>query len=826
MGIKGEENLPATTSMATVSANETSSQSLNGDSGVAITRTNGSVQRFGDTGISVIDGEIQEESTAYYKPLDPAFFKSASSGVDSDIRDFLGRPYPLAQGLFQNTDTATTFPNIQPLTALLALEPYLSKLKGKFLIRADIKLTLQVNANRFQQGRYILAWVPSAGLSNTTSGEMTAWLKMHRYSLPQITQLPHVEVDINKDSEAILRIPYTGSFLGYSPQNFTRATGDVGWIFLYPYVPLAAASGALDCGYTLYVELENIDLGGPCLPQMAWNSKKKKGNVQDKEEQEVSQGKVSGFLRNISLASGQLSKIPLLTSFAQPVMWTSDILANVASIWGWSRPNIVGAPTRIVNNPLLYHANSDVADPSQTLALTVGNKVPVLPGVGGNNIDEMSIDFIKQIPSYLANTSWDTSQAVSTILGYGYHSPVQTTPSIDVVAPLVSYSAPAYLARNFQQWRGGMVIKYKIIKTDFHSGRLLFTYNPVSSRTADFVSSTIHNSPYIHREIWDIRDNNEFTVTLPYMSIVPWLSTQGTTNNTAGYWNLIILEPLRAPATVSSRITLVLEVAGAPDLEFSVPITNDSILYPVVPFSQQMGWSADKNTEHVEGCVGGAKLGDDGLLESSSCIGEKILSIRSLLKRYTLLFKGLSTASLLVHPFTMDVATVTPAGSLWPPLTNTYSDLVTFWSVCYAINRGGMRFRENGSSTVTGVKNNVAYLVYDTTATIINASVVQDPTTYGGASHLGVTSPTLIADLDKSSALEYTVPQYNFTHSRPTAAYLANVGVLGASVADGNITPIYVRTATDSARTITNVWRNAADDYSLHCFVSIPPLSG
>jgi hypothetical protein len=59
-----------------------------------------------------------------------------------------------------------------------------------------LKFTIAVNADPFQQGRYILAWVPLAGAAHDgTKYGLTINQKL--CSLVQRTTVPHVEIDLN-----------------------------------------------------------------------------------------------------------------------------------------------------------------------------------------------------------------------------------------------------------------------------------------------------------------------------------------------------------------------------------------------------------------------------------------------------------------------------------------------------------------------------------------------------------------------------------------------------------------------------------------------------
>ena len=62
-------------------------------------------------------------------------------------------------------------------------------------------------------------------------------------------------------------------------------------------------------------------------------------------------------------------------------------------------------------------------------------------------------------------------------------------------------------------WRGSINLHLKIIKTDYHSGRLLVTITPDDAGLAPNNSQ----STYSLRQVIDIRQNTEHVINLPYL---------------------------------------------------------------------------------------------------------------------------------------------------------------------------------------------------------------------------------------------------------------------------------------------------------------------
>jgi hypothetical protein len=122
------------------------------------------------------------------------------------------------------------------------------------------------------------------------------------------------------------------------------------------------------------------------------------------------------------------------------------------------------------------------------------------------------------------------------------------------------------LPRWFQYWRGGFRIKFKFVKTEFHSGRLVVGFAPAPEAGA-LVPITSGDSYYLHRDLIDIRSNTEYEFTVPYVSIRPY----STILQSIGTLSVVILNPLRAPTSVATSVDVLIEVCALPDFEVASP---------------------------------------------------------------------------------------------------------------------------------------------------------------------------------------------------------------------------------------------------------------
>jgi hypothetical protein len=114
----------------------------------------------------VDDAKVVTSAIEKPVPMSMELLKSVDSVSDKSLISFLEKPIIVDSGILASTDTATTFSSYPIYETMLAKTLYSNKLDGFLGMRADVELTLVVNAQRFQQGRYVILcsylWVRSA----------------------------------------------------------------------------------------------------------------------------------------------------------------------------------------------------------------------------------------------------------------------------------------------------------------------------------------------------------------------------------------------------------------------------------------------------------------------------------------------------------------------------------------------------------------------------------------------------------------------------------------------------------------------------------------
>lgn len=748
-----------------------------------------------------------------------------------DIKSFMGKPILLQAGVFSVGDTFSTFTGSKlELPRQIVTNQLMSpKFQGFFGFRATMVFRWVINGNPFQQGRYLLCYCPLGGL-NLGSQKAVQWEKLHTNSLTERTQLPHIELDVACDTEGIMRIPFDSN-LNFFPLRGTSVGLWGGWgtLQVYPYSALLSPTGPTTTPYAIYASFEDIELVGAAVPQMGRDPIA----VENKSR---GQGPLSSVAFSFSKAAKALTPIPMISGMASTASWALDIIGNSAKAFGFSKPASESPGCRMLIAPAQYAGNVDGQDLSFMAAASSENRLSVIPGMFGTDVDQMDISYVAQIPAWYNTTSWGVGSPQATqIISF------ELRPSFFInytnlgVFQFANLTPLAFCNNFFGYWRGSLRVKFKFVKTVYHSGRLSFSYSPLDTKVAAPPSPYLTND-YLHREIIDIRNCNEVEFTIPYQNMSPWCDV----SNSIGYLNVHVVDPLVAPASVSQTIDIIAEWSGGPDIEFANPnsIYNNGALVPfgnaAMTATPHMG---EDPCELVTKVIGSSEIQNTSpTIMSELCIGEKITSFRSLLKIFRPLMPLTSIPAAGVEciaPFAVGTWHYNPTGPVvtyptWAP------DMIDTLSPCYMYSRGGVRLKKQISTDANMCYYHVLNYNYGTTnpqtltrrATMDMTNLTIDVRNLSGGKYV-------VSSGSKGNGFaEFSVPQYFTRYARNNAAELANpvtTYTLSPAISGGSgltissfVGPTPPSSGTPDFATLN--FRAASEDFTLGNFVSTVPM--
>lgn len=749
------------------------------------------------------------------------------SSTSESIRDFLAKPYMIFQGGWAETDLAGAFLfgglGLKTDSWLEAIAPWYDKIKGFSMIRSTMVLRLQINATPFHQGKLLLHFLPAVGMHQKLVTTEDNYAEMHNWSLTTRTQQPSVELDC-RETAVEMRVPYIVPtdyyLLGTEPAGMFKV--ERGSFYLSVLARLKAGTSTPNIDYTLWVSFEDVELVAPLVPQSGKGGKRK-GLASQKEATAMANTPVANALSVAGKVASTLGSIPVLASIATPASWVLNAAAGLASAFGWSKPtngNVAGPVSRQYNR---YAATCDGSESSYPLGLSSTNHITTTTAKTITDDDEMSFSFLKSIPAYIDTVNWQFDAAQGASLYSKSIGPREiysrasltrntTTVYLDSMPPF------AYLSSVFLQYRGSIKVKIRIAKTDFHSGRLQVTFTP---RTQVTTTPSVTSAFYSLREVIDIRSGNEMEFTLPYMMTTPYLSVE----EDIGQLDVVVLNKLRAPSTVTQNIDLLFYYSAGEDFELAVPgYSENTVNWP--PFSpESFGRDVANDETLVAEGIGGTPVVRADLSAAEHCVGEYFASVRQLLARFNQMWTATALPTgtqMAIWPFYASCVTLNSDGSTRSPAFG--GDMFSFIAPMYAYYRGGMRVQVDLAAATGAISATLtpSQLKAGTAPVKTSTSLNGTGGTIGWVGS-AVTSPvgTVVTDAGVGVAA-FEVPYYSKT---PISNVILTSYNTVPTLTGGKLEPTVPQSVISvENQSIAVLYRSIAEDFQLTYFVGCPPL--
>jgi len=659
------------------------------------------------------------------------------------IADFLMKPSEIASGVISISDVAGTpvsawsFPRVLNLAAKNA-----AKLSGIMAVRGDIEIHFKVNATRFMQGRYMLRIVYLGGAHNSASVLKSS--VAHIGNLQLATSGPHYDIDIATETSLTFTVPFT-SVANYSlVGSNSTIVRDYFQLYLIPYDPVSSGSGDTSAQWSLWARYVNIKTTGNVVLQSAGSVELKRANL----------GPISSISSKVSKTATALGTFPLLAPYTMAVSWMSDVVTGVAKIWGFSKPTVQAPSSEIVRKITPNMSNGDGAFNGHKLALTTQNEVPVSNGRQNTAVDEMTLDFIVAQPAWFGSVAWSDTQSADTLLTTIAVGPGGFGQSLYKGA---TFPPVAYPSAVFSHWRGSHKLRFILPKTEFHSGRLCIAVLPCEAGVTPTAPTTVAETDNLARVIWDIRESNEIEIEVPFVQTRNFIEV----GQVAAYVYVFVVNEMIAPSTVPSTINVLMEVSGCQDFEYANPISNDinGAHYEPYLFFQS-------------GTIALGKTVTPPVVSAES-FGESVKSLRSLLKRFSL-FSAIyaNLATIRVDPFAVNVVGQITSTSGALVRTLGLRDMISYFSVCYALSSGSVRILSSAPPTGD---------YCDTFLLNAIGTPADSVSTTTAVASLATTLPRTVMRSDIDGVVAVEVPPYQSFGARSVASRIPLPGTVFAS---------------------------------------------
>jgi hypothetical protein len=571
-----------------------------------------------------------------------------------DLLDYLARPrlvssgsLPTTRSTFVSWDisrtnlTTTWFPNL------------LNRIQGVYGIRFTTRFTLMTASTPFQATVLAQSFQYGTSFGNTNQYP-------RNFNPAFVTNLPHVKHDVAETTMSVLDVPflYPQDFMPLYPlvggdTSTNACVGLYGLTALMPYRTLAGANAPT---YKILVSLHDVELIGS-MPATAGSVLLQSGLADAKPTANSAyKGKVSG---NATLAEERTVKgsdfarkaattirtvapyVPLLGSVGSMTANLLDAGANVASAFGFAKPQVQEAPTRVMRNAHIGEANVDIDTASYVLAPFQNNRLAVDALAGGTEVDEMAIQYVigKYGQAFVGTMA--TTDTTGSILYGSQTCPTNfwfrtnaLRPSGNIALPggstattnSIACSPLCYVSTFFRYWRGTMKFKFTFSKTKFHGGRVMVAFVPGVSDPGPvgLVTNIIPTieiasglpQPFSYCEVFDLKDSSCFEFEVPFVSPDPFVDVTAS----IGAISMTVLDPLVTSGETSTTIDYMVEVKGESDFQFGCP---------AAPMFGLLAPSPSANIVYFQSGLGGIDDIDDTVTQYT--MGEEILSLKSLM---------------------------------------------------------------------------------------------------------------------------------------------------------------------------------------------------
>lgn len=584
------------------------------------------------------------EVTSYEKPMISSatmWTRMAEDSMLHDVHAILQRPTIVFESSF---DTLSPLPELNfPESILDNSVNIVEKLNRFTYFRANIKVRVVFNATPFQQGRY---WMFFSPFDSECNRPQTGHISNQ-------TGYPGVEIDLASGAPVEVKIPYCAPLSHYDLVNGFSTMGTLKMVELNQIQD--GVSPASPAYYTVYAWFEDIELAMPNPVKIL--------QAQVGEEQQATMGPpISGTANAVSVVARTLANgVPSLAPVLKPVEWVSRAVAGVASTMGYNKPVTLEKNCLITNVPAKGFTNCDGIDTSTKLAAMPDNSLTTEKGLFSTEVDEMDMSYVTSKSCVMEkDITWNINQSKGTQIYFWPVMPgcTETGNASDRIPATIT----AYVASMFSLWRGSLKYRITVAKTGFHTGRLRLTYFPGDSllRTAETDVQSAYNW------ILDLSVSSEFEIEIPYIANVPWkrviVDNPGSNawrdiKHYPGCLQLTVLNQLRRSSdSVADNCPVNIWISGGDDLSFAIPDFGGYVVQTnptPVPFEEsefpvldaQVFNLTSSGTSHDEQMSNNAMtMFPKSLMDKTSAeqltIGEKIMNLRQLIKRFTITATG------------------------------------------------------------------------------------------------------------------------------------------------------------------------------------------
>jgi hypothetical protein len=561
-------------------------------------------------------------------PLDPVSLVDEVSVAS--LSSFLSRPVRIANFTWLESDpTDTILSTINPWRLFFDDARIKYKLNNFAFMRCNLKVKVIINASPFYYGCLGMAYQPLPSLTPSTIVAGAGVQTLIPYS-----QRPIVWMYAQDSAGGEMTLPffYHKNWLKIGlAQHFT----DMGKLDFLSYTALQSANGTVGQGVTVqvYAWAEDVQLSGSTV-----------GLALQSTENEYGTGVVSAPATAVASVAKMFRSIPVIGRFATATEIGAKAVAGIASLFGFTNVPVIEDTKPFRPGAFPMFASPEIGFPNEKLTLDPKNELSIDNAIMGISAeDPLSIDKLVKHESFLTRTTWATTNVTDDILFYARVNPwMYSKTGATVNNSLVDMTPMAYVSRLFNDWRGDIVFRFKIIASPYHKGRLLISFDPQGIAGNNIVTAT-NTTSAVYTQIVDLGDTSDVEIVVPYQQALAFLQTRQSTSSSnfstspAVTWDVNddldngcivvrVLTALTAPVA-TAPVSILCYVRGGDNMEFANPVKLDTSL---VNFQVQSEEISEEGQTKLEAGIKGAMV-PHALYRVN--FGECVRSLRPLLHR-------------------------------------------------------------------------------------------------------------------------------------------------------------------------------------------------
>jgi hypothetical protein len=642
--------------------------------------------------LSDVAGDVPDVKDAGWAMSVPTF-----SSVPVELGDFLQRPVSIFS--FTTAPGTKAVQTIDPWSLYFNAPSVRAKLKNFAFIRATLNVRIAVAGTPFHALQAIVTYVPQPSSNEiadryargvwTTRDSRPAWMSQGlgakvmqvRDNMPLDITIPFVHC---VPAAALWRRGQTTAITaGQSYDSIPQ----MGRLCIHsPAALVDVAPVPTNVSWYIYAHLSDVELGCPTKTVVELTTESDERKVGPVEKASASMAEVASGL------------VPVFGIYAKASSVALGALSKVSSLFGWSYPIMNTEPQRIKNEPYQNAAHVSGYSLGQKISLDPKHELTVDPRIGGVNVDELALEHLCSIPSYITTFQWSTSgtSAIPKMKLPVYPKLAWWSGSVGTSETIPT--ATGFAAMPFRYWRGKIHFRFDVICTQFHRGKLAFVFEPNVQQNVLIDSSGLQLNKQFLCTL-DIQESQSIEICVDWASSLPWLRCDHTALISNG--NLVIDSARQEWYNGYISVYPMVQLQG-PDVEtISINVYMKSSdmhfnyfqpgLLPTLSLQ-----SDEQREDHT--CIMINPCGASTKSLNDMNFGESVVSLRPLLKRFS-----------VIRQYQADVPTTGTScikifDQIYPPLEPRFGMsvqtpeplLLNYLRMAFMGMRGSMRFRITG----------------------------------------------------------------------------------------------------------------------------------